>query len=41
MSVLFALAAPAAGQICTTPAECANLGVDRRGAQALTARTHE
>jgi uncharacterized membrane protein len=28
MSVLFALAAPAAEQVCTTPAECANLGVD-------------
>src|ERR687898_858768 len=28
MSVLFALAAPAAEQVCTTPAECANQGVD-------------
>jgi hypothetical protein len=28
MSVLFALAATAAEQVCTTPAECANQGVD-------------
>jgi hypothetical protein len=28
MSVLFALAAPAAEQVCSTPAECANLGVN-------------